>query len=84
MAHEPSFHYQLVFYALDDVDFSAEELDSAWAGGEKGIVPAHIDVLAGEEFGAALANDYTAGLYDLSGIQLNASVFGITVSAVSC
>jgi hypothetical protein len=53
---------------LDDVDFSAIELDFAGAGCEKCEVPAECDVFAGEEFGSALADDYTAGLGYLAGV----------------
>jgi hypothetical protein len=73
----------ILFY-LDDVDFSTGELNLAVADCEKGEVPAHLDVFAGEKFGSALPNDDTTCLGDFTGIQLNASVFRITVSAVSC
>ncbi len=68
----------------DDVDFSAAELDRAGGDREKRIIPADTYVLAGKEFRSALTDDYAACFYNFSGIQLNASVFGVTVSAVSC
>jgi hypothetical protein len=84
MTRRPSLLLPGILFYLDDVDFSARELNLAVADCEKGEIPAHLDVLAGEKFGSALPNDDTACLGDFTGIQLNASVFRIAVSAVSC
>ena len=70
--------------SLNHVDFSPEELNRAVGGGKECEVPAHTDVAACEEFCAALTDDNRPGLCDLAGVQLNASVFGVTVSAVPC
>ena len=84
MARIPSSYLLSFLFCLYDVDFSACEPDDAWAGCEKCVIPAHLDVFAGEEFGSALADDDAACFYEFAGIQLNAPVFGIAVSAVSC
>ena len=53
---------------LNDIDFSACELDCAWACSEKGVISAHINIFAWEEFGSALANDYTACFYGFAAV----------------
>jgi len=53
---------------LDDVDFSADELDCAGAGCKERKIPADTYVFAGKELGPALADDYTAGLNYLAGV----------------
>jgi hypothetical protein len=73
-----------IFSFLDYVDFSALELDFAGACREKRKISSHFDVLAGEEFRSALPNDDTADLGLFARVQLNASVFRVTVSAVPC
>ena len=67
----------------DDVDSSALEADFAVCGGEKRVVPAHADVVAGEELGPALPDDDRSGFGRLAAVQLNASVLRVAVSAVS-
>ena len=49
--------------ASDDVDSSALEADFAVGGREKRIVPAHTDVVAGEELGPALPDDDRCSKY---------------------
>jgi hypothetical protein len=71
-------------FCLDDVDFSARYLDFAVAYGEKCVIPAHLDVFAGEKFRAALPDDNSAWLGDFARIQLDTPVFRVTVSTVSC
>ena len=72
------------FILLNYVDFSACYLDFAVADREKRVISAHLDVLACEEFRAALPDDNTAWLGDFARIQLDTPVFRIAVSTVSC
>jgi hypothetical protein len=69
---------------LYDVDFSAVKLDLAFVERENRIISANACVFTREEFCAALTQDDTACLDNFTGVQLNAPVFGVTVSAVSC
>ena len=62
----------------------ARYLDFAFADCEKCIIPAHLDILAREELRAALPDDDTACLGYFACIQLDAPIFRVTVSAVSC
>ena len=44
-------------YSLNYVNFSALETDGTLSGGKQCVIPAHSDVMAGEEFCSALANN---------------------------
>jgi hypothetical protein len=57
-----------VLFYLNDVDFSAGYLDLAVADREQSVIPAHLDVFAGEKFRAALPDDNTAWLGDFARI----------------
>jgi hypothetical protein len=69
---------------LNDVYFSACDLYCAVADCEKSEIPAHLDILACEEFRAALPDDNSAWLGDFACVQLDTTVFRIAVSTVSC
>ena len=68
---------------LDDMDLSAIELHFPRDLGKQRVIPAHADVGAGEEFRAALANDYSAWLSGLTTVEFYPSILGIAVSAVT-
>jgi hypothetical protein len=61
-AWEPPLEFWVsIVLGFDDVDASAGHLDDAIGGRENGVVSAHTDVIAGEEFCAALAHNDIAG-----------------------
>ena len=77
------FYSTILSYFSDNVDFSALEAYLSICGGEQRIVPAHTDVIAGEEFRPALSYDNRPGFGHLAAVQFHTPVLGITVSAVS-
>ena len=67
----------------DHVNLSALKADDTIGGGKQRIVPSHPDVGACEKLGPALADEYGAGFYRLSGEAFYAPELGVTVSAIS-
>ena len=63
--------------------FSALKMHLSVRCGEKRIVSAHADIVAGKEFRAALADDNRAGRSLLAGVKLDAAILRVTVSTVS-
>jgi hypothetical protein len=59
------------------------ELHHAVSEGKEGVILAKAAVLAGGEFGAALAHDDIAGNDGLAAIALYTKAFGLTVAAVA-
>ena len=65
-------------------DFAGRELNNALGHGVEGIIGAAPDVLAGQEFGAALTNNNAAGFGRLPRKEFNAQIFWLRVSAEFC
>ena len=51
---------------------------------EEGVVPAHADVGAGVEFGAALTDEDGAGEDELAAVAFDAEALAVAVAAVAC
>ena len=67
-----------------DAPVAAVEADVAVGKGEEGVVPAHADVVAGVEFGAALADEDGAGEDELAAVAFHAEALAVAVAAVAC
>ena len=67
-----------------DAPVAAVEADVAVGKGKKGVVPAHADVVAGVELGAALADKDGAGGDELAPVALHAEALAVTVATVAC
>ncbi len=79
----PSWFYRIYSFLSDYVDFSALETDFPIRSGEKRVVPAHSDVVAGKELSSALPDDNRPGFGRLAAVQFHTPVLRIAVSAVS-
>ena len=83
MVNLPSFYLLLWNCYLDNMNFAALKTYLPVCLGEQSIVSAHADVIAGEKFRAALPYNYRAGGDRLAGVQFDAAILRIAVSAVS-
>ena len=63
---------------------AAIEADVAVGKGEEGVIAAHADVVAGVEFGAALADEDGAGGNKLTAVAFHAETLAVAVAAVPC
>jgi hypothetical protein len=68
---------------LDDVDAPALELDRSLGLGEERVVAAHADIVAGNEFRAALTDENRTGLGRLPCVQLHPPKLGIAIPTVA-
>ena len=80
--YHPLKYLRMFSVSLNYVNFSALETDGAVGGGKQGVIPAHSDVVAGEEFCSALANNNRAILRSLAAVKLYAAELWVAVSAV--
>ena len=51
---------ELIYFLLDNVNFATLEFNLPVCFCKESVVSAHADIVAGEEFGSALAYDYRA------------------------
>ena len=80
--YHPFKRLRVFGYSLNYVNFSALETDGAVGGGKQGVIPAHSNVMAGEEFRSALANNNRAVLGSLAAVKLYATELWVAVPAV--